>query len=73
MFFIKKLCFYHFHFLIEFPQQIINRSETGIGDKKLSVELYVYNIYSHKTFKITLRKTKLIFGCTSEMAENLEL
>ena len=72
--FHRKICvFIIFIFFIEFLQQIINQSQTGIGDKKLSVELYVYNIYSHKTFKITLRKTKLIFGCTSEMAENHEL
>ena len=43
--FIKKLV-YHFTFFflasIKFPQQNINQSETGIGDMKLSVELYVY-------------------------------
>ena len=37
LFFIQKsFCFYHFHFFfwwsIEFLQQIINQSETGIGD-----------------------------------------
>ena len=26
-----------------FPQQNINQSETGIGDKELSVELYVWS------------------------------
>ena len=35
---------YRFHFFlwlcIEFPQQNINQSETGIGDNKLPVELY---------------------------------
>ena len=50
-FFIKKLCFYYFHFFswwsIKFPQQNINQSETRIGDEKLSVELYV-NIDSQK-------------------------
>ena len=39
----KKMCFFHFHdFLwwsIKLLQQNINLSETGIGDKKLSVEL----------------------------------
>ena len=39
------MCFYHFHFHFHFkyqiPQQNINPLETGIGDKKLSVELYV--------------------------------
>ena len=44
LFFIKKICFYHFHFSFwwstKFPQQNINQSETGIGEKKLSVELY---------------------------------
>ena len=41
----KKMCFHHFHFFfwcsIEFLQHNINQSETRIGDKKLSVELYV--------------------------------
>ena len=40
----KQLRFYHFHFFfwysIKFPQQNINQSETGIGDKKLSLELH---------------------------------
>ena len=40
----KKLCFYHFHLFfwwnIKVPQQNINQSETTIGDKKLSMELY---------------------------------
>ena len=40
----ENLYFYHFHFLfwwsIEFPQQNINQSETRIGGKNLSVELY---------------------------------
>ena len=44
-FWSKKLCFYHLHFFIwwsiEFLKQNINQSETGIGDKKLSVEPYV--------------------------------
>ena len=36
---------------IEFLQQNINQSESGIGDKKLSVELYVTcNIQSNKQF-----------------------
>ena len=43
---LKNVCFFHFHFLfwwsIEFLQQNINQSETWIGDKKLSVELYVW-------------------------------
>ena len=42
---IKKWFFNHFDILfwisIKFPQQNINQSETEIGDKKLSVELYV--------------------------------
>ena len=41
----KKLCFYRFHFFFwwntKFLQQNINQPETGIGDKKLPVELYV--------------------------------
>ena len=49
----KNLCFYHFHFSfwqsIEFMQGNINQSETGIGDKKLSVELYV--LYPLKTWE----------------------
>ena len=40
---LKKLFFYHFHFFswwsIKFLQQSFNQSETGIGDKNLSVEL----------------------------------
>ena len=43
-FFIKNFVFYHFHFFfwwsIEFPLQNMNQSETGIGDKKLSVKPY---------------------------------
>ena len=39
----KKImfCYFHFFFLwsIKFPQQNINQSEIGIGDKKLLVEL----------------------------------
>ena len=36
---------------IEFLQQNINQLESGIGDKKLSVELYVTcNIQSNKQF-----------------------
>ena len=53
--FFLFFCFYHFNFLfwwsIEFPQQNISQSETGIGDRKLSVELCV--------IEITLR-----FGCS---------
>ena len=55
LFFIKKICVFiifislslSFFFLMKYqilryPQQCINQSETGIGDKKkLSVELYV--------------------------------
>ena len=45
LFFIKAFAFYHiiffFFFSIEFAQQNIHQSETGIGDKKLSVQLYV--------------------------------
>ena len=44
LFFIKKLCFYHFHDFfwrsIKFPQQNINHSQTGIDNKKLSVEMH---------------------------------
>ena len=40
----RNLCFYNFHFIfwwsIKFPLQNINQSETRIGDKKLSEELY---------------------------------
>ena len=43
-FLFKYLRFYHFHFFfwqsIKFEQQNINQSETGIDDKKLSMELY---------------------------------
>ena len=46
LFFSTNLCFLHFHFFlwwsIKFPQQNINQSETGIGGRKLSVELYGY-------------------------------
>ena len=38
LFFIKKKCFW---WIIEFPQQNIKQSETGIGDNKVSLELYV--------------------------------
>ena len=40
----KHLYWYHFRFFfwssIKFPQQNINQSESGIGDTKLSVELF---------------------------------
>ena len=43
--FIKKIVFLSFSFIflisIEFPEQNINKSETGMGDKELSVEVYV--------------------------------
>ena len=45
LFFIKKIVFLSFSFIflisIEFPEQNINKSETGMGDKELSVEVYV--------------------------------
>ena len=61
---------YHFHFSfwwsIKFPQQNNNQSETGIGDKKLSVELYDNFLYStgfaknkellNRTFVLNFRK-----------------
>ena len=51
-----NLYFYHFYFVfwwsIEFPQKNIDQSKTGIGDKKLSVELYVY------LFKVTIEIPK---------------
>ena len=44
LFFIKNLCFYNFDFFfwwsIEFLRRNIKQPETGIVDKKLSVELY---------------------------------
>ena len=44
LFFIKKMCLYHFHFFFrwstKFPHQNIDQSETGFGNTKLSVELY---------------------------------
>ena len=47
--FNQKICFYHFHFFswwsVEFPQQNINQTETGIGDKNLSPDLYVRDTY----------------------------
>ena len=46
--FHQKNCFYYFGILlrisIKFPQRNINQSKTGIGDKKLSVELYVNKV-----------------------------
>ena len=45
LFFIKKFVFlpisFFFWWSIKFRQQNINQSEARIGDKKLSVELYV--------------------------------
>ena len=46
----KKKCFsYHFDILfwisIKFSQQNINQSETQVGDKNLSVELYVNKVH----------------------------
>ena len=47
LFFIKKICLYYFNFFfwwsIKFRQRDVNQPETRIGDKKLSVELYVRN------------------------------
>ena len=44
LFFTKRMRFYQFYFFfrwsIKFLKQNINQSKTGIGDKKLSVELY---------------------------------
>ena len=37
----KNLCFYHFHFFFFDEGSNISQSETGTGDQKLSVELYV--------------------------------
>ena len=43
--FHQKCVFLSFSFIflisIEFPEQNINKSETGLGDKELSVEVYV--------------------------------
>ena len=41
LFFIKKFVFLSFLclFLMKYPQQDINQSETGIGDMKLSMKL----------------------------------
>ena len=56
-FFIKNFVFYHFHFFfwwsIEFPLQNMNQSETGIGDKKLSVKPYA-RIYGNKSLAAIL-------------------
>ena len=40
--------------IIKFPQQSINKSETGIGDEKLSVEPYVNSCAEKK--RIFLQK-----------------
>ena len=57
----KNLCFYHFHFFfwwaIKFPQQSINQLETGIGDKKLSVKLYVNSITDSASSSAFILKT----------------
>ena len=55
--FNHKICFYHLHFLflfffffwwiVKFSKQNINQSETGIGDQKLSMELYVNKHFAH--------------------------
>ena len=41
----RNLCFYHFHFFFWWSTKLlqlhINQSETGIGHKKLSVDLYL--------------------------------
>ena len=51
--FLYYFCFF-FWWSIKSPQQNINRSETGTGDKKLSVELHV-------TMTTNLQTTKKIF------------
>ena len=43
LFFIKQNFFFFFWWFIKFPQHNIYHSKTGVGDKKLSVELYVNN------------------------------
>ena len=67
----SALGFYHFGFIfwwsIKFPQQNINQSETGIGDKELPVELYDHSLIhqqivtSNKSFRKTFFKYMLHF------------
>ena len=51
--FIKKIIFIifisFFSWSIKFPQQIINLSDTGIGDKNLSVELFFKKLITPNT------------------------
>ena len=51
MFFVVFHFFFVFFLyqIIKFPQQSINKSETGIGDQKLSVEPYVNSCAEKKT------------------------
>ena len=41
--FHQKICVFiiFIYFFDKYPQQNINKSETGMGDKELSVEVYV--------------------------------
>ena len=59
LFFIKKSVFvffiYFFGWSIKFPQQNINQSEIGTGDKKLSEELYVSEKNDVTVFEKTIQ------------------
>ena len=61
----KKLCFYRFHFFFwwntKFLQQNINQPETGIGDKKLPVELYVCLKFKCVNYSGDLSKKRKIY------------
>ena len=57
--FHQKMCFYHFHFYFwwstKFLPNNINQSETGIGDKKLAVELHVPRFFANVCSKSTVK------------------
>ena len=67
--FMKKSCFYFFHFFfwwsINFPQQNINQSKTGSGDKNLSLELLSENVFLGILIVCSL-KVLCIWGWSSE-------
>ena len=61
-FFVIFIYLFFFWGSIRFPQQSINKSETGIGDQKLLVDVYV-NSCPEKKRNIPLKMTVVVESC----------
>ena len=84
LFFIKNLCFYNFHFFFFIKYQISTTKykpiTNRIGDKKMSVELYVTGIITKVTSNDQYRSRGIMgykfvtvrFFCISYECKNLE-